>query len=509
LSRKKCWQEGPALPGPFQKTLTKSRFYRNIVLIHATAPPVAFFMLKTNTARATTMQINLNKPFAANAAVDEGDVRQMKRALNRLGYYQPNEKTGITGTPDHGIFHALRDFQKDHGLPPTGTAKPEDDAMKTLNNTPAQQSGGQYIWRTAGDDKVRDAHAALDETVRDFADSPSPGEDFNCRCWAEPVSSQRMPIPPRKPNCNKEKEAYQEAKQKIKELESRKEKLLEEIGELREKLKELGEKMIEILGINMSAFIITIPINKLDFLAELLRRYFGNIISSELLETADRLAKERGARIREAEHKMDQLKIVMAQFKQSAQILDRAKATLEKNARQKFPGIRMIKAIHSKILAYADWKVAFKDLAKFYIYLVLFYGLAAFLVWGYAYMDLEMSKISLDQTLSDPLNSNFKIKEFNFETHEIIAKQMGQYIFTLVCFGVFFATPPKKFKHIAIVTVLISLTANTPFLYESLTEWLSDSFYLCGNVLAAWICSHIWLLFKHKMLKQKPGTECH
>ena len=33
-----------------------------------------------------------------------------------------------------------------------------------------------YIWRTAGDDKVRSSHAALNGTIRNFSDSPDPGE---------------------------------------------------------------------------------------------------------------------------------------------------------------------------------------------------------------------------------------------------------------------------------------------------------------------------------------------
>ena len=32
------------------------------------------------------MKIKFNKPFAANSAVDEYDVKQMKKALNRVGY---------------------------------------------------------------------------------------------------------------------------------------------------------------------------------------------------------------------------------------------------------------------------------------------------------------------------------------------------------------------------------------------------------------------------------------
>ena len=45
------------------------------------------------------MEIKLSKPFAANSGVDEFDTRQIKKALNRLGYYKPYKETGITGIP--------------------------------------------------------------------------------------------------------------------------------------------------------------------------------------------------------------------------------------------------------------------------------------------------------------------------------------------------------------------------------------------------------------------------
>lgn len=137
------------------------------------------------------MEIKLSKPFAANSAVDEFDVRQIKKTLNRLGYYQPYEKTGITGIPDTGVFAALKTFQKDQGLTPTGAAKPGDDTVKALNKEFDNKESGKYIWRTAGDNKVRSSHAALDGAVRDFSDSPDPGEEFNCRCWADPVQSDQ------------------------------------------------------------------------------------------------------------------------------------------------------------------------------------------------------------------------------------------------------------------------------------------------------------------------------
>lgn len=133
------------------------------------------------------MDIELSKPFAGNGGVDEYDVRKMKKALNRLGYYLPYDKTGITEIPDRAVFTALKSFQKDAGLRATGTAKPGDETMEALNGALAKKPDGQYVWRSVGDSRVRPEHAALDGTLRDFSDSPDPGDDFNCRCWAEPV----------------------------------------------------------------------------------------------------------------------------------------------------------------------------------------------------------------------------------------------------------------------------------------------------------------------------------
>lgn len=146
------------------------------------------------------MEIKLSQPFAANSAVDEYDVRQIKKTLNRLGYYQPYEKTGITGIPDAAVFAALKTFQKDQGLKATGAAKPGDDTLKALNKEASKTPEGQYIWRTVEDDKVRSSHAAFNRTLRSWDDDPHPGEDFNCRCWAELVSDkiEKEKLPPPK-----------------------------------------------------------------------------------------------------------------------------------------------------------------------------------------------------------------------------------------------------------------------------------------------------------------------
>lgn len=58
------------------------------------------------------MYIKLSQPLAADSPADEFDVKQIKKALNRLGYYIPYEKTGITGVPDAEMFTALKNFMR-------------------------------------------------------------------------------------------------------------------------------------------------------------------------------------------------------------------------------------------------------------------------------------------------------------------------------------------------------------------------------------------------------------
>jgi len=48
----------------------------------------------------------------------------------------------------------------------------------------------KYIWRTSQDERVRDEHQALEGKVFKWSDPPDvghPGEDFQCRCTAEPI----------------------------------------------------------------------------------------------------------------------------------------------------------------------------------------------------------------------------------------------------------------------------------------------------------------------------------
>jgi SPP1 gp7 family putative phage head morphogenesis protein len=69
-------------------------------------------------------------------------------------------------------------------------------AYSTLTQARAEAVGSnQYIWRTAGDELVRESHAEMDGTVCDFNSPPTlsdgttgnAGEFVNCRCYAEPI----------------------------------------------------------------------------------------------------------------------------------------------------------------------------------------------------------------------------------------------------------------------------------------------------------------------------------
>lgn len=266
------------------------------------------------------MKIKLSKPFASNGKVDEFDVRQMKKALNRLGYYQPYEKTGITGIPDTEVFTALKAFQKDQGLQPTGEARPNDETVKALSSEAGKKKNGKYIWRTVGDNKVRDNHAALEGTVRNLSDSPDPGEEFNCRCWGEPV--------PDSP-CDKEREKYEELQQKVKELSERFNDLLLRLQELIDEGKRLVANAQKSLGGEVVSYILTLPFERLGVLSELLRRYFGNIINNELLQAADNFMKQFWAVKQRAQYVKDQRDIVFARLERAAKELEEAKKRLE------------------------------------------------------------------------------------------------------------------------------------------------------------------------------------
>jgi murein DD-endopeptidase MepM/ murein hydrolase activator NlpD len=68
---------------------------------------------------------------------------------------------------------------------------------RTNTGTPPSEDhfGNFYIWRTEDDEKVRAAHAERDDLIFRWDDPPKgghPGEDYNCRCRAEPLSMDEL-----------------------------------------------------------------------------------------------------------------------------------------------------------------------------------------------------------------------------------------------------------------------------------------------------------------------------
>lgn len=65
---------------------------------------------------------------------------------------------------------------------------------QTLDRESQQAEGFEsYIWRSMDDDEVRDSHAVNDDSVFSWDDPPEtghPGQDYGCRCWAEPMEEE-------------------------------------------------------------------------------------------------------------------------------------------------------------------------------------------------------------------------------------------------------------------------------------------------------------------------------
>ena len=71
----------------------------------------------------------------------------------------------------------------------SGQYVPNPKIIEIVKDDMKRHEEDYYIWRTEGDDKVRDAHAAREGHIYNWHIPPvggHPGEDYNCRCWAEP-----------------------------------------------------------------------------------------------------------------------------------------------------------------------------------------------------------------------------------------------------------------------------------------------------------------------------------
>lgn len=136
------------------------------------------------------MKIKITGLVAGGGNADEYDIVQIKKALNQLGCYMPYEKVGIIGMPDRAMFEAIKKFQKENGIAVSGEIRPGDSTENVINKALLKKPEGYYLWRTVEDGKVRASHAQYNRKLRKWSNSPDPGDDFNCRCWAQAVSQE-------------------------------------------------------------------------------------------------------------------------------------------------------------------------------------------------------------------------------------------------------------------------------------------------------------------------------
>lgn len=267
------------------------------------------------------MNLTLNKPFSASSAVDARDTHALKNALNRLGYYRPPASIGITPIPDREIFDALRRFQQDRGLRADSVMRPNDETHNALNDLLRRQDrNGKYIWRTVGDSRVRASHAALEGDERSWAQSPQPGEEENCRCWAEAVPFEKFGPP----DCREQEEKFEHAKQRFREIDDKKRKAEKEIQDLIEENNNLLRELQILLGGNIVPWVISLPLPHLHVLLDILQEIFGNLIGLTLAEKAQEIG-ERFGKVREKiDYKADQLKIILHQFEEAENQVARA-----------------------------------------------------------------------------------------------------------------------------------------------------------------------------------------
>lgn len=148
------------------------------------------------------MQFELQTDTNPNTDKGKIGLRRIKIALNRLGYYMPSKAKGINAESDLKVNRAIKAFQKDSFLPVTTHVKANDRTEEAINQAIENQEkrsqafARRYIWRSVKDDKARHSHTARDGQIFLWDRPPKgghPGEDYNCRCWAEPL----VPVTPK------------------------------------------------------------------------------------------------------------------------------------------------------------------------------------------------------------------------------------------------------------------------------------------------------------------------
>ena len=126
-----------------------------------------------------------------------------KRPLQEDGIYGPKTNNALTkAIQTHGEKKVKKAYQlgqisqtlkeaREYG-PYTQKQKVEEAYKNTFENDerPEKVEINEYIWRSIGDSRTRSSHAARGGrhfSLDNAPDGGHPGQDYNCRCYAEPV----------------------------------------------------------------------------------------------------------------------------------------------------------------------------------------------------------------------------------------------------------------------------------------------------------------------------------
>lgn len=93
----------------------------------------------------------LKEPMGSSYRVDPVDIKNTKRALNVLGYYNVPSHRGIDDWTDDAMFDGIRRFQKANGLKVDGFMRPDGPTELALNRLIQRQSVGAPRFANLGD----------------------------------------------------------------------------------------------------------------------------------------------------------------------------------------------------------------------------------------------------------------------------------------------------------------------------------------------------------------------
>ena len=107
----------------------------------------------------------------------------------------------IDGQNPRDTYNAILDIMKERTDVSDSRAKLiARDQVSKLNGELTMERqldlGVDSIWRTVGDERVRDTHADNEDQTFTWDNPPAetghPGEDYQCRCWAEPILPEEV-----------------------------------------------------------------------------------------------------------------------------------------------------------------------------------------------------------------------------------------------------------------------------------------------------------------------------